>query len=51
MSDRIFASVVNQKIVAQIQLQVLALIAAQVTFVIEAQIGFTAQFDNDGIDI
>lgn len=50
MSDRVLASVVNQKAVFQIQLQVLTIIAAQVSFVIEAQIGFAAQFDSDLID-
>lgn len=51
MADKIFASVVNQKTVTQIQLQVFALIAAQVAAVIEAQIGFAVQVDPDVIDI
>lgn len=51
MADRIFASVVQQKTVTQIQLQVLALVALQVAFVIEAQIGAAAQFDDDLIDL
>ncbi|ARE88023.1 hypothetical protein [Clostridium formicaceticum] len=51
MADRIYASVVNQKTVSQVQLQVLTLIAAQVTNLIEAQIGFTLQTDDDVIDI
>ena len=51
MADRIFASVVNQKTVTQVQLQVLALIAAQVNNVLEAQIGLAAQFDNDLLDL
>ncbi|MCR2042846.1 hypothetical protein [Anaerosalibacter massiliensis] len=51
MSDRIFASVVNQKTVTQIQLQVLTIIAAQVANVIEAQVGFTIQDDRDLLDI
>ena len=51
MADRIFTSIVNQKTVTQIQLQVLALIAAQVNNVLEAQIGLTAQFDSDLLDI
>lgn len=50
MADRIFASVVNQKIVTQVQLQVLTIIAAQVASVIEAQIGVTVLSD-DLIDI
>ena len=50
MADRIFASVINQKSVAQIQLQVLTIIAAQVASVIEAQLGIAAQLDNDLID-
>jgi len=36
MADRIFASVVNQKTVTQIELQVLALIAAQISFEFES---------------
>ena len=51
MADRILASVVNQKTVTQVQLQVLTLIAAQVATVIEAQLGIAAQFDDDLIDI
>ena len=51
MADRIFASVVNQKTVTQIQLQVLTIIAAQVADVIEAQLGITVQSDDDLIDI
>ena len=51
MADRIYASVVNQKTVTQVQLQVLTLIAAQVANVIEAQLGITAQFDDDLLDI
>lgn len=51
MADRIYASVVNQKTVTQIQLQVLTLIALQVTNLLEAQIGFTVQTDNDLLDI
>lgn len=50
MADRIFASIVNQKTVTQVQLQVLALIAAQVNNILEAQLGFTAQIDPDVID-
>ena len=50
MADRIFASVVNQKTVTQVQLQVLTIIAAQIANVIEAQIGVATQFDNDLID-
>lgn len=51
MADRILASVVNQKTVTQVQLQVLTLIAAQVANVIEAQLGIAAQFDDDLLDI
>lgn len=51
MADRIFASVVNQKTVTQIELQVLALIAAQINNVIEAQIGLAAAIDPDLIDL
>ncbi len=51
MADRIYASVVNQKSVTQVQLQVLTLIAAQVANVIEAQLGIAAQFDDDLLDI
>ena len=51
MADRIFASIVNQKTVTQIQLQVLTIIAAQVANVIEAQLGVTIQSDDDFIDI
>ncbi|NLY86458.1 MAG: hypothetical protein GX077_08925 [Tissierellia bacterium] len=51
MADRILASVVNQKSVTQVQLQVLTLIAAQVANVIEAQLGIAAQFDDDLLDI
>lgn len=51
MADRIYASVVNQKTVSQVQLQVLTLIALQVTNLLEAQIGFTVQTDNDLLDI
>lgn len=36
MADRIFASVVNQKTVTQIELQVLALITAQINFEFES---------------
>ncbi|NMB08750.1 MAG: hypothetical protein GX981_10240 [Tissierellia bacterium] len=50
MADRIFASVVNQKTVTQVQLQVLTIIAAQVASVIEAQKGVTVLSD-DLIDI
>lgn len=51
LADRIFASVVNQKTVTQIQLQVLTVIAAQIASVIEAQLGIAAQFDDDLLDI
>ncbi|MCR2042847.1 hypothetical protein [Anaerosalibacter massiliensis] len=51
MSDRIFASVVNQKTVTQVQLQVLTIVAAQVANVIEAQVGFSIQDDSDLLDI
>lgn len=51
MADRILASVVNQKTVTQVQLQVLTLIAAQVASVIEAQLGIATQFDDDFLDI
>ncbi|GFN36600.1 hypothetical protein [Tepidimicrobium xylanilyticum] len=51
MADRILASVVNQKSVTQIQLQVLTIIAAQIASVIEAQIGAALQFDDDLIDV
>ena len=51
MSDRIFASVINQKTVTQVQLQVLTIIAAQVATVIEAQLGIAAQFDDDFLDL
>ena len=51
MADRIYASVVNQKTVSQVQLQVLTIIAAQVTNLTEAQIGFVIQTDNDLFDI
>lgn len=51
MADRIYASVVNQKTVTQVQLQVLTLIAAQIASVIEAQLGIAAQFDDDLIDL
>ncbi|NLY77401.1 MAG: hypothetical protein GX080_04845 [Tissierellia bacterium] len=51
MADRIFASVINQKTVTQVQLQVLTIIAAQIASVIEAQLGITAQFDDDLIDL
>ncbi|MCR2042848.1 hypothetical protein [Anaerosalibacter massiliensis] len=51
MADRIFASVINQKTVTQVQLQVLTLIAAQVANVIEAQVGFSIQDDSDLLDI
>jgi len=51
MANRILASVVNQKSVTQVQLQVLTLIAAQVANVIEAQLGIAAQFDDDLLDI
>ena len=51
MADRIFASVVNQKTVTQVQLQVLALIAAQVNNVLEAQIGLVTQIDPDLVDL
>ena len=50
MADRIFAYIVNQKTVTQIQLQVLTIIAAQVASVIEAQLGVAAQFDDDLVD-
>ena len=50
MADRIYASIVNQKTVTQIQLQVLTIIAAQVANVIEAQLGVTLQFDDDLVD-
>lgn len=51
MADRIYASVVNQKTVTQVQLQVLTLIAAQIANVIEAQLGITVQSDDDLLDI
>ncbi|HHV99377.1 MAG TPA: hypothetical protein GXX36_07360 [Clostridiaceae bacterium] len=51
MADRIFASVVNQKTITQVQLQVLALIAAQVNNTLEAQIGLAAQIDPDLVDL
>jgi len=51
VADRIYASIVNQKTVTQIQLQVLTIIAAQVADVIEAQLGVTLQFDDDLIDV
>ena len=51
MADRIFASVVNQKTVTQVQLQVLTLIAAQVNNILEAQFGVAAQLDSDIIDV
>lgn len=51
MADRIFASIVNQKTVTQVQLQVLTIIAAQVATVIEAQLGVTVQTDDDFIDL
>ncbi|ARE88021.1 hypothetical protein [Clostridium formicaceticum] len=51
MADRVYASVVNQKNVTQVQLQVLTLIAAQVTNIIEAQIGFALQTDDDILDL
>lgn len=51
MADRIFASVVNQKTVTQVQLQVLTIIAAQIASVIEAQLGITFQSDDDLIDL
>ena len=51
MADRIYASVVNQKTVSQVQLQVLTIIAAQVTNLTEAQIGFVIQTDDDGFDL
>jgi len=51
MADRIFASIVNQKTVSQIQLQVLTLIAAQVNNILEAQLGAAAQIDPDLIDL
>ena len=51
MADRIFASVVNQKTVTQVQLQVLALIAAQVNNILEAQIGLATQIDPDLVDL
>lgn len=50
MADRIFASVVNQKTVTQVQLQILTIIAAQVASVIEAQVGIALQSDDDFID-
>jgi len=50
VADRIYASIVNQKTVTQIQLQVLTIIAAQVANVIEAQLGVAAQFDDDLVD-
>ena len=50
MADRIFASVVNQKSVIQVQLQILTIIAAQVASVIEAQVGIALQSDDDFID-
>lgn len=43
MADRIFASIVNQKSVNQVQLQVLTIIAAQ--------LGLAAQFDSDLLDL
>ena len=51
MADRIYASIVNQKTVTQVQLQVLALIAAQVNNVLEAQVGLAAQIDPDLVDL
>jgi len=51
MADRILASIVNQKTVTQVQLQVLALIAAQVNNVLEAQVGLAAQIDPDLVDL
>jgi len=51
MADRIFASIINQKTVNQVQLQVLTIIAAQVASVIEAQLGITVQTDDDLIDL
>ena len=51
MVDRILASIVNQKTVTQVQLQVLALIAAQVNNVLEAQIGLVTQIDPDLVDL
>ncbi|HHV46598.1 MAG TPA: hypothetical protein GXX53_06845 [Tissierellia bacterium] len=51
MADRIFASIINQKTVNQVQLQVLTIIAAQVASVIEAQLGITVQTDDDLIDV
>jgi len=51
MADRILASIVNQKTVTQVQLQVLALIAAQVNNVLEAQIGLVTQIDPDLVDL
>lgn len=51
MADRIFASIVNQKTVTQVQLQVLALVAAQVNNILEAQLGLAAQIDPDLIDV
>ncbi len=51
MADRIYASVINQKTVTQVQLQVLTIIAAQVATVIEAQLGLAAQFDSDLLDL
>lgn len=51
MADRVYASVINQKTVTQIELQVLALIAAQVNNVLEAQIGLSAAIDPDVIDL
>lgn len=50
MADRILASVVNQKSVTQVQLQILTIIAAQVASVIEAQVGIALQSDDDFID-
>ena len=43
MADRIYASVINQKTVTQVQLQVLTIIAAQ--------LGLAAQFDSDLLDL
>jgi len=51
VADRIFASIVNQKSVNQVQLQVLTIIAAQVATVIEAQLGLAAQFDSDLLEL
>ncbi|WP_202906826.1 hypothetical protein [Abyssisolibacter fermentans] len=49
MADRIYASVVNQKAVSQVELQVLSLVAAQLINLMEAQFGFAAQIEDDDV--